>query len=200
MWSKGHAVGGDEGKPDYKIAISGKSGCGNTTISRIVAEKLGLGFINFTFRNLAEERNISLKYVLEKAAVDDSWDREVDERQVALAREGGGCVLGSRLAIWMLPEADLKVYLRATPETRARRIVKREGGSLEEVAAFTAERDRQDRERYLRIYSIDNNSYRFADLIIDTDDLSPEEIAGRIIDALKAQAAGKAKGEDAQDE
>jgi cytidylate kinase len=33
-----------------RIAISGKSGCGNTTVSRMVAEKLGLRFINFTFR------------------------------------------------------------------------------------------------------------------------------------------------------
>ncbi|MDR1617782.1 MAG: cytidylate kinase, partial [Treponema sp.] len=92
-----------------RIAISGKSGCGNTTVSRMVAGDLGLRFINFTFRSLAEERHITLREVMEKAALDDSWDREVDTRQVALAREGGGCVLGSRLAIWMLPEADLKV-------------------------------------------------------------------------------------------
>jgi cytidylate kinase len=182
-------------KPVCKIAISGKSGCGNTTISRIVAEKLDIRFINFTFRGLAEERKISLKEVLEKAAVDDSWDRELDERQVALAREQEGCVLGSRLAIWMLPEADLKVYLRAAPETRTRRIVQREGGSLEDVAAFTAERDRQDRERYLRIYQIDNNDYQFADMVIDTDDLRPDEIAGLIIEAVKIKEADrKAKG------
>jgi cytidylate kinase len=186
-------------KPAYKIAISGKSGCGNTTVSRIVAEKLGIRFINFTFRGLAEERKITLKEVLEKAAVDDSWDRELDTRQVALAREQEGCVLGSRLAIWMLPEADLKVYLRAAPETRARRIVQREGGSLEDVATFTGERDRQDRERYLRIYRIDNDAYHFADMVIDTDNLNPDEIAGLIIDAVKTkQAAIKAKGVDRQ--
>ncbi|MDR1445167.1 MAG: AAA family ATPase [Treponema sp.] len=173
-----------------KIAISGKSGCGNTTVSRIVAETMGLRFINFTFRTLAEERGISLKDLLGKASRDDSWDREVDRRQTALAREEGGCVLGSRLAIWMLPEADLKVYLRARAETRAGRIVKREGGSLEEVTAFTAERDRQDRERYLRIYQIDNDDYGFADLIINTDDLTPDKIALLIVDA--ADAGGKA--------
>jgi cytidylate kinase len=147
----------------------------------MVAEALGLRFINFTFRTLAEERGITLGEVLEQASRDDCWDREVDSRQVALAREAGGCVLGSRLAIWMLPEADLKVYLRAREKTRAERIVKREGGSLEEVAAFTAGRDRQDRERYLRIYRIDNDDYGFADLIIDTDDLGPDEIARIII-------------------
>ncbi|MDR2048431.1 MAG: AAA family ATPase [Treponema sp.] len=170
-----------------KIAVSGKSGCGNTTVSRIVAEKLGLSFINFTFRSLAQERGLSLAEVLEKAVADDSWDREVDSRQVRLAREAEGCVLGSRLAIWMLPEADIKVYLTARPETRAQRIVRREGGSFEEVAAFTMERDRQDTERYLHIYRINNNDYSFADLVIETDSTGPEEIASKIIGAARAK-------------
>lgn len=176
-------------KESLKIAVSGKSGCGNTTISRIVADTLSLGFINFTFRSLAWERNMDLKEVLALAAQDDSWDREVDRRQVALARESGGCVLGSRLAIWMLEEADLKVYLKARPETRAKRIVKREGGTLEAVAAFTAERDRQDHERYLRIYKIDNDNYGFANLIIDTDDLEPSQIASLILAEVERKDA-----------
>jgi len=170
-------------KNDIKIAISGMSGCGNTTISKLVSERLGLKFINFTFRSLAEERGIDLKEVLALAANDDSWDKEVDTRQIKLARESGGCVLGSRLAIWMLEEADLKVFLKAKAETRAARIVKREGGDIEAVAAFTAERDRQDNSRYIRIYNIDNTKYEFVNLVIETDDLNPDEIARLIIDA-----------------
>jgi cytidylate kinase len=166
---------------DARIAISGKSGCGNTTVSRLVSERLGLRFINFTFRNLAAERGISLEEALKRAAADDSWDREVDRRQISIARENGGCVLGSRLAIWLLEEADLKVYLTAPPETRAMRIAGREGGNVEAVAAFTAERDRQDRERYLRIYNIDNDDYGFADLVVDTGSRDPQEIADIII-------------------
>jgi cytidylate kinase len=171
----------DKKPPNIRIAVSGKSGCGNTTVSRLIAEKLNLRFINFTFRNVAEEKGLSLAEVLKLAAEDDSWDRELDSRQAAIAREKGGCVLGSRLAIWMLPEADLKVYLRARPETRAARIVKREGGSLESVAAFTAERDRQDRERYLRIYGIDNDLYDFADLVIDTDEITVDQISQLVV-------------------
>ncbi|MDR2485010.1 MAG: cytidylate kinase family protein [Treponema sp.] len=170
-----------------RIAISGKSGCGNTTVSRLVAESLGLRFINFTFRNLAEEKGKSLMEMLALAAKDDSWDRELDRRQVALARENGGCVLGSRLAIWMLEEADFKVYLKAKGETRARRIMNREGGTLEAVTAFTGERDRQDQERFLRIYRIDNDDYAFADLVIDTDEIEPLQIAGHIIEKVKTK-------------
>jgi cytidylate kinase len=172
-------------KKDIKIAISGMSGCGNTTVSKLVAERLGLKFINFTFRSLALEKGIDFKKVLELAVKDDSWDREVDSRQVQLARESGGCVIGSRLAIWMLEEADLKVYLRAKAGTRAARIVKREGGKIDEIAAFTAERDRQDNSRYIHLYNIDNNKYEFASLIIDTDNITPDEIAGMIIEAAE---------------
>jgi cytidylate kinase len=172
-------------KKDIKIAVSGMSGCGNTTVSKIIADRLGLKFINFTFRSLAQEKGIDFKKVLELAAKDDSWDREVDSRQVQLARESGGCVIGSRLAIWMLEEADLKVYLKAKPETRAARIVKREGGKLEDVAAFTAGRDKHDNERYIRIYNIDNYKYEFANLIIDTDHITPDEIADKVIEAAE---------------
>jgi cytidylate kinase len=167
-----------------RIAISGKSGCGNTTVSRLVADRLGLRFINFTFRSLAAEHGITLEEVLRRAKTDDYWDRAVDERQVAMARQDGGCVLGSRLAIWMLPEADLKVYLRASADTRAKRILKREGGDLEAIKTFTAERDRQDTSRYMALYGIDNDDFSQADLVIDTDDLVPEAIAERIAAAL----------------
>jgi len=170
-------------KKDIIIAISGMSGCGNTTVSKIVADRLGLKFINFTFRTLAQEKGIELKKILELAAKDDSWDKEVDSRQVKLARESGGCVVGSRLAIWMLEEADLKVYLRAKPETRAARIVKREGGDIKEISAFTAERDKHDNQRYIRIYNIDNYKYEFANLVIDTDHITPDEITDKIIEA-----------------
>jgi cytidylate kinase len=169
-------------KKQLKIAVSGKSGCGDTTISRLVSEKLELAFINFTFRSLAEEKGLTLNEVIAKAAEEDWWDLEVDRRQVEMARKAEGCVLGSRLAVWMLKEADLKVYLKANPETRAKRIVRREGGLLEDVAALTRERDRQDSERYRRIYQIDNDDYAFVDLTVDTDMLGIEEIAGIIIE------------------
>ena len=174
---------------DIRVAVSGKSGCGNTTVCRILADALQLRFINFTFRNLAQEKGLDLKEVLELAAKDDSWDKEVDSHQAELARKAGGCVLGSRLAIWMLPEADLKVYLVASPEIRAKRIQAREGGSLKHIAEFTADRDKQDNERYRRIYNIDNDDYSFADLIINTDDMSPGKIAELIIVELNKKVS-----------
>ncbi|MBQ9238285.1 MAG: cytidylate kinase family protein [Treponema sp.] len=166
-----------------RLAISGKSGCGNTTVSSLLAETLGITLINYTFRQLAAERGVSLADVIECAKTDDSYDRTVDTRQVELALRGS-CVLGSRLAIWMLAAADLKVYLQADATTRAERIYTREGGSIEQIAAFTAMRDEEDTKRYQRLYHIDNNDFSVADCIVDTGKYTPEQIVAHILAEL----------------
>lgn len=166
-----------------RIAISGKSGCGNTTVSTLLAEKLGVKLINFTFRQLAAEKGLTLAQVIENAKTDDSYDVSVDTRQVEMAR-AENCVLGSRLAIWMLKEADLKVYLIADDDVRAKRILNREGGDLEQIKAFTAMRDSEDSKRYMKLYQIDNGNYSFADLKINTADYNPDQIVQQILDEL----------------
>ena len=55
-----------------KIAVSGKSGCGNSTVSRLLAEKLGLKLINYTFHNMAEEAGIPFEELCLKAENDPS--------------------------------------------------------------------------------------------------------------------------------
>ncbi len=169
---------------ELRVAISGKSGCGNTTVSTLLSEKLGITLINYTFRQLAAEKGLTLAQVIENAKTDDSYDIYVDNHQVELARKES-CVLGSRLAIWMLKEADLKVYLYASDETRAGRILNREGGDLQKIKDFTSMRDSEDSRRYLKLYQIDNNKYDFADLIIDTANYNPEQIVDLILEELK---------------
>lgn len=166
------------------IAISGKSGCGNSTVSKLVAERLGIRLVNYTFHTMAEEMNIPFEKLLEMASADPSWDRTLDERQVAMALESD-CVMGSRLAIWLVRDAALKVYLHASGEVRAERIRKREGGEALEVLKNTKKRDSLDRERYLSIYGIDNDRYDFADLLINTERMLPDRIADIIVAALK---------------
>ncbi|MCR5732868.1 MAG: AAA family ATPase [Sphaerochaetaceae bacterium] len=164
-----------------RIAISSKSGCGNTTVSTMLSEKLGYKLINFTFRQLAKEKNIEFWDFCRMAETDDNIDRELDSRQVEMAMAEENCVLGSRLAIWMLKEADLKVYLEASAETRALRVFKREGGVLADRIKETEGRDHHDSARYKRIYNIDNSDTSIADLVIDTNDKNPEEIVDIIL-------------------
>ena len=169
-----------------RIAISSKSGCGNTTVSTLLSEKLGYPMVNFTFRQMAQERGVDFWTFCRMAEDDYDIDRELDRRQVEMAMEQKDCILASRLAIWMLKEADLKVYLTATAETRAKRVYTREGGSLEERYKETVRRDENDTNRYKTIYGIDNSKpEEYADLIIATDDKTPDEIVSLIIQEVE---------------
>ena len=168
---------------ELRVAISGKSGCGNTTISSNLSKKLNVVMINYTFRSLSQENGMTLEEILERAKTDDSFDRMVDTRQVELALKQS-CVLGSRLAIWMLKEADFKVYLYADENIRSLRIQKREGGNLDDIIAFTRMRDSEDTQRYKNLYNIDNNDYGFADCNIDVSDKDPDAIVNSILQEL----------------
>ena len=173
-----------------RIAISSRSGCGNTTVTKLLSEKLGYPMINFTFRQMAEERGMEFWDFCRLAETDYNIDKELDRRQVEMAMALPDCVLGSRLAIWMLRDADLKVYLTASAETRANRILKREGGTFEERYNQTVNRDNHDSARYMKIYGIDNTkAEEVADIVIATDDKSPEEIVDIIIKAVKERTA-----------
>ena len=85
----------------------------------------------------------------------------------------------------MLKDADLKVYLFASDETRANRVFNREGGDIEQIKSFTAMRDSEDTKRYKEFYNIDNNNYDFVDLFIDVNTKTPEEIVQEILDKLE---------------
>ncbi len=172
------------------IAISGKSGCGNTTVSRLVAEMLKRRFINYTFRTLAQEKGLTLEDVLAQAENDSTWDRLLDSRQVQIAREED-CVIGSRLAMWMLPDADLKVYLKARHAARVERIHAREGGNVEDLSRFTMERDAKDHRRYHETYGIDTDDVSSAHLVIDTERWDAPQIARIIVEAFQASFLAK---------
>jgi len=171
---------------DLRLAISGKSGCGNTTVSRLVAEKLGLRVINYTFKNLARDSGMSFEELALKAETDPQYDLTIDRMQVDLARMGG-CVLGSRLAIWLLRDTALTVYLKASLEVRAARIARREGGDPAAVRARTEARDQRDRARYQRLYGYDVDRYDFAALVVDTERLNQQQVADVIVDFARRE-------------
>ena len=170
-----------------RIAISGKSGCGNSTVTRLVAQELGLRIINYTFKDMAVEKGISFEEMVELAnSHPPRYDLELDRKLVEMAA-APGCVLGSRLAIWLLEDADLKIYLEAPPEVRARRIAQREGVRFQEAHKAMRRRDRLDRERYKKIYRIDVDRYRFADLVLDAEALDQYEIARAVVEELRSR-------------
>lgn len=168
-----------------KIAVSGLSGCGNTTTSEMLASRLGFTLVNFTFKNLANEKGMGFDEICALAKTTDELDKELDRRQVEMAESVPNTILASRLAIWMLKSADYRVYLKASSAVRAKRIQKREGGELSVVMEKTAIRDESDHSRYLKLYGINNYDYSIADFVVDTDDKSAELVADLIYDDIK---------------
>lgn len=177
----------DRSSGDLLIAVSSKSGCGNSTVSRLVAERLGLRLVNYTFKDMAREQGVTFEEVCRLAEQDPSYDEALDRRQVELAR-AGRCVLASRLAIWLLREkADLTVYLTAGIGVRAERIARREGIAVDEAYRNTIARDARDRLRYLSLYGIDVNSFGHAGLVVDTEQGDQHWVAERILDKVSAE-------------
>jgi CMP/dCMP kinase len=173
-----------EGVPHHpdrlRIAISGKSGCGNSTVSRLVAARLGLSVVNYTFKNLAHDKGMSFDEICVLAETDPQYDLTIDRMQVQLAGEGS-CVLGSRLAIWLLRDIAFTVYLSAPLPVRAGRIARREGKDQAVALRETEERDRRDHNRYARLYGYDVDRYDFAALVVDAAVLDQEEVTEVIV-------------------
>ena len=106
-----------------RIAISSRSGCGNTTVTRLVSEKLGYPMINFTFRQMAEERGMEFWAFCRLAENDYEIDKELDRRQVEMAMAIPDCVLGvaaiprpnpDRLPIHVSRQRRVAPFLRRT--------------------------------------------------------------------------------------
>ncbi len=169
---------------DVRIAISGKSGCGNTTVSRLVAARLGLRVVNYTFKDLARDRGMAFAELAQAAQTDPQYDLSLDKMQVEMAM-AGGIVLGSRLAIWLLRETAFTVYLKARVEVRAARIAKREGWTYQSAIEDTEARDRRDAERYRKLYGYDVDDFSFAALVVDAEKRDAGGVADEIVDAVK---------------
>jgi cytidylate kinase len=103
-----------------------------------------------------------------------SVQREAAEK----AREGGGAVIEGRdIGTVILPDADLKVFLSAAPEERARRRAVQSGreSELERIREAMSRRDRQDSER-------ESSPLKSAPdaVVIDTTGLGLEEVVSRV--------------------
>ena len=175
--------------PDSKalrIAISSLSGCGNTTATMNVGRTLDLKVVNYTFRDLAADIGVSFEEIHDRSQQNRAFDYLTDLNQIRLSLQPK-VVVGSRLAAWLV-NADLRVWLQASLEERAKRIFRREvdkGLTYESVLYRTLQRDEQNRKRYLQLYGIDSNDRSDFDIIINTEKLTAEQVSSLIIAAAR---------------
>jgi CMP/dCMP kinase len=169
-----------------RIAISSLSGCGNTTATMNVGRTLDLKVVNYTFRDLAADIGVSFEEIHERSQQNRTFDYLTDLNQIRLSLQPK-VVVGSRLAAWLV-NADLRVWLQASLEERAKRIFRREVGkglTYESVLYRTLQRDEQNRKRYLQLYGLDSNDRSDFDIIINTEKLTAEQVSSLIIAAAR---------------
>jgi cytidylate kinase len=160
-----------------RIAISGLSGCGNTTVGALIAASLGYSLCNYTFRDLARDLGIDLEDIIGADRI-DIFDLLVVVATVRAAR-GDNVVISNRLAAWV-SQADLNIWLHATLTTRSTRISMREHQPYEVALAQTLARDEGNRQRFLRLFGLDVHEHGHIDAVINTELLKAEQVAAVI--------------------
>jgi cytidylate kinase len=101
-------------------------------------------------------------------------------QQRRIAEPGSIVMVGRDIGTVVLPEADLKIFMRASVEERARRrykdaLAQGKPADFDDILAAIRERDRQDREKPI------SPMVPAADaIIIDTDELTIEEVLARV--------------------
>lgn len=99
------------------------------------------------------------------------------QQQRWIQQQGGGVVEGRDIGTVVFPNAELKVFLTASPEERASRRVGQSGGDLKEIAFNIAERDRIDSER------VDSPLRPAGDaVVVDSTGLTITEVVDVIVD------------------
>ena len=170
------------------ITVSGPPGCGATTVSEGLSAALDCGYVSGgdIFRQLADDRGMSLSQLIAKTDETDEIDRALDRRLRTIAEKWGAAnnpfVLESRLAGWLAGNrADLRIWLDAPNEVRVDRTSHRD-----EMEAEMRVREVSEAGRYHSYYGIDVNDRSFYDLAVNTARWTPETTLEMILTAVEA--------------
>lgn len=175
------------------ISISGDLGSGKSTVGKKLAKKLETDFFSTGdfMGEIALERGVSLLELSEMAEKSDEIDKLLDKHQIQFGKEKETAVLDSRLGWYFIPHA-IKIFLTVDPFEAAKRIFndnredEKENVDLEATKNNIIRRKESERLRYKKYYNLDYDNPDNFNLIIDTTNLSPEEVVNEIIYFMKS--------------
>lgn len=184
------------------ISITGNLGSGKSSVAKILKEK---GYEIFStgsvFRQLAMEKGVSVeefnRQVNEAASRGDrSVDKMIDDTTTRIDAERDNVVFDSRLA-WNFAPKSFKVFVITDIDESSRRVFNdsmRAGSesypSQEECKRALIHRQKLETVRYKEIYGIDYYDMSNYNLVIESTNASPEEIAQEILDRMAEYQKG----------
>ena len=103
----------------------------------------------------------------------------VAQQRAWVAQHGGGVVEGRDIGTVVFPDARLKLFVTASPRTRAERRVREIGGNVDEIEAAIIIRDRKDSTR-------EHSPLAEADdaTVVDTTGMTIDEVVEHILGML----------------
>jgi len=175
------------------ITIAGQIGSGKTRVSRILAQKTGREMIStgVILRSMASEYGMSVLELNDLAARNPEIDKEIDAHLKALYGRPEPAIVDSRLG-WHFIPSSFKVYLIVDPVIAAERVYSairpdEQYASIDAARGNSLKRQQYENERFWKLYSIKCDDWRNYDLVIDTSDATPEEVAELILREYEGQ-------------
>jgi cytidylate kinase len=167
-----------------------------TTLCEALSDRLDCGYVSGgeVFREIADEREMSLTQLTAEATSSDELDRELDRRLQQIAETWGQAdnafILESRLAGYLAADhADLRIRLDAPEEVRVERTRDRE-----ELSAEMRVREVIERRRYETYYGVELSDQSFYDLSINTARWSPDGVLAIVSAAIETYDAEADEG------
>lgn len=171
------------------ITLGGPPGSGTSTLARLLKEKLSLQYeyAGSIFRKTAKEMKMSLEEFGKYAEKHPEIDIELDNKMLNYAKIDGNHLLEGRMTGVLFHRENIpafKIWVDASAETRAKRLVDRDGFTYEEAIAKMTKRDECDRKRYMELYKLDPATSNCYDLVLNSENLLPEQLAEIICNKL----------------
>ena len=178
------------------ITITGNLGSGKSSVAKILKEK-GYEYSSTgnVFRQLAMEKGLSVeefnKQVNEAAGRGDhSVDKMIDDTTTRIGEERDKVVFDSRLA-WHFAPKSFKVFIITDIDEASRRVfndsLRANSESYESQGTCRKaliNRQKLETVRYKEVYDIDYYDMSNYNLVIESTNASPDEIAQEILDKM----------------
>jgi len=167
------------------IIIDGRPGSGKTTVLKLLQKKLRWKAIDAgtILRQEAKKRKLSLKDFFTQYS---TFERKLDRKLLKKAKRGK-IIIQSRTLPYLVKTKKIKafsIFLKAPESLWVRRLVKRDGGSYDEVRTQIRQRERDDRQRYQKLYGIDTSDLSVYDLVVEIKRNNSKKAVDQIIKNL----------------